>query len=61
MQLVVAIAAPAFGNEPTGSLLEFYIYLVGALLLPPAAVFWACSNATAGARSCSASPPSRSP
>ena len=41
VQLVVAIAAPAFGNEPTGSLLEFYIYLVGALLLPPAAVFWA--------------------
>ena len=40
VQLVVAIAAPAFGNEPTGSLLEFYIYLVGALLLPPAAVFW---------------------
>jgi membrane-bound ClpP family serine protease len=41
VQLVVAIAAPAFGNEPTGSVLEFYTYLVGALLLPPAAVFWA--------------------
>ena len=41
VQLVVAIAAPAFGNEPTGSLFEFYIYLLGALLLPPAAVFWA--------------------
>jgi len=41
VQLVVAIAAPAFGNEATGSLLEFYIYLVGALLLPPAAIFWA--------------------
>ena len=41
MQLVVAIAAPAFGNEPTGSVLEFYTYLVGALLLPPAAAFWA--------------------
>ncbi|PWC03201.1 hypothetical protein [Agromyces badenianii] len=40
-QLVVAIAAPAFGNEPTGSTLEFYTYLVGALLLPPAAAFWA--------------------
>ena len=45
VQLVVAIAAPAFGNEPTGSLLEFYIYLVGALLLPPAAVFWAPARA----------------
>ena len=41
VQLVVAIVAPAFGNEPTGSVLEFYTYLVGALLLPPAAAFWA--------------------
>lgn len=40
-QLVIAIAAPAFGNVPTGSPLEFYTYLVGALLLPPAAAFWA--------------------
>jgi hypothetical protein len=41
VQLVVAILAPAFGNEPTGSVLEFYVYLVSALLLPPAAAFWA--------------------
>ncbi len=41
VQLVVAIAAPTFGNEATGSVLEFYVYLVGALLLPPAAAFWA--------------------
>lgn len=41
VQLVVALLAPLFGNEPTGSALEFYTYLVGALLLPPAAVFWA--------------------
>ncbi|WP_157002515.1 hypothetical protein [Agromyces laixinhei] len=40
-QLVVAIAAPAFGNEPSGSVLEFYTYLISALLLPPAAAFWA--------------------
>ncbi|WP_350347085.1 hypothetical protein ABIQ69_10590 [Agromyces sp. G08B096] len=40
-QVVVALAAPAFGNEPTGSALEFGVYLVGALLLPPAAAFWA--------------------
>lgn len=40
VQLVVALLAPLFGNEPTGSVLEFYTYLVGALLLPPAAVFW---------------------
>ncbi|WP_308799802.1 hypothetical protein [Agromyces silvae] len=41
VQAVIAIAAPAFGNVPTGSVLEFVVYLVGALLLPPAAGFWA--------------------
>lgn len=41
VQLVVAIAAPAFGNTATGSVLEFYIYLGSAILLPPAAGLWA--------------------
>ncbi|MFF2273183.1 hypothetical protein ACFVTX_12955 [Agromyces sp. NPDC058136] len=41
VQVVVALLAPAFGNEPTGSLLEFWVYLVSAALLPPAAAFWA--------------------
>ncbi len=41
VQLVVAIIAPLAGNPPTGSLPEFYIYLVSALLLPPLAGFWA--------------------
>ncbi len=40
-QLVVAIAAPFVGNPARGSLPEFYIYLVSALLLPPLAGFWA--------------------
>jgi hypothetical protein len=40
-QLVVAIVAPFVGNQPSGSLPEFYIYLVSALLLPPLAGFWA--------------------
>jgi hypothetical protein len=40
-QLVVAIVAPASGNEPRGDLLEFYTYLVSALLLPLAGGFWA--------------------
>ncbi len=40
-QLVVAIVAPFEGNPPRGSLPEFYIYLVSALLLPPLAGFWA--------------------
>ena len=40
-QVVVSIVAPLTGNAPTGSLLEFWVYLVSAVLLPPAAVFWA--------------------
>ena len=40
-QLIVAIVAPAVGNAPTGSGLEFWVYLVSAALLPPLAVFWA--------------------
>jgi hypothetical protein len=40
VQLVVAIASPAFGNSPTGSLLEFYVYLITAIVLPPLAVLW---------------------
>ncbi|MFS0733443.1 hypothetical protein ABC304_15780 [Microbacterium sp. 1P10UB] len=41
VQVVTSIAAPLAGNPPTGSLLEFWVYLVSAVLLPPAAVFWA--------------------
>jgi hypothetical protein len=40
-QLVIALLAPAFGNAPTGDPLEFWVYLVSAALVPPAAVFWA--------------------
>ena len=40
-QIVAAIIAPIVGNPPTGSLLEFWVYLVSAALLPPAAVLWA--------------------
>ncbi len=40
-QVVVAIAAPAFGNTPTGDPLEFWTYLVSAVLLPVGAGFWA--------------------
>ncbi|MGR2753736.1 hypothetical protein [Agromyces arachidis] len=45
-QVVVAIVAPAVGNPPTGSLLEFWVYLVSALLLPPAAALWALLDRT---------------
>ena len=40
-QIVIAIVAPFAGNPPTGSLLEFWVYLVSAALLPLAAVVWA--------------------
>ncbi len=41
VQVVIALIAPALGNHPTGSLLEFWVYLVSAVLIPPAAGFWA--------------------
>jgi len=41
VQVVIAIVAPLAGNRPTGSLLEFWVYLVSAVLIPPAAVVWA--------------------
>ncbi len=40
-QVVIGIIAPLAGNPPTGSLLEFWVYLVSAVLLPPASVAWA--------------------
>jgi len=40
-QIVIGIVAPLTGNPPSGSLLEFWVYLVSAALLPPAAVLWA--------------------
>lgn len=40
-QLVVTIVAPLVGNEPSGNLGEFYIYLISAILLPAAGGFWA--------------------
>ncbi|WP_203135773.1 hypothetical protein [Microbacterium sp. JZ31] len=40
-QVVIAIVAPFTGNPPTGSVLEFWTYLVSAVLLPAAGVAWA--------------------
>jgi hypothetical protein len=40
-QLVIAIVSPLAGNNPTGSLLEFYLYLIAALIIPLLAGFWA--------------------
>ncbi len=41
VQIIIAIVAPLAGNPPTGSLLEFWVYLISAALIPPAAVAWA--------------------
>lgn len=46
IQFVVALLAPAFGNDARGDVLEFYVYAVSALLLPAAAVFWALIDRT---------------
>jgi hypothetical protein len=43
-QLVVAIVAPAVGNPATGSVLEFYVYLISAMLVPPLAAIWALTD-----------------
>lgn len=41
VQVVVAVVAPLVGNPPTGDLLEYWVYLVSAVLLPVGAVLWA--------------------
>ncbi len=39
-QAIIGGVAPAAGNPPTGSLLEWWMYMVAALLIPPAAMVW---------------------
>ncbi|UJP11334.1 hypothetical protein L2X99_07385 [Microbacterium sp. KUDC0406] len=41
VQVVIAIIAPFAGNPPTGDLLEFWVYLIAAVLLPLGGVAWA--------------------
>ena len=41
VQVVIAIVGPLAGNPPTGSLLEFWVYLVSAVLLVFGGVAWA--------------------
>lgn len=40
-QLVVSAIAPAVGNSPTGSLLEFWMYQVAIVIVPLLAMVWA--------------------
>lgn len=43
-QVVIAIVAPMTGNHPTGNLLEFWMYLGTAVVIPVAAIFWALTD-----------------
>jgi hypothetical protein len=45
-QLVVAVVAPGAGNRPTGNPVEFFAYLLSALVIPPAAIVWALVERT---------------
>jgi hypothetical protein len=40
VQIVISIVAPFVGIEPTGDALEFWMYLITAVLMVPAAVIW---------------------
>lgn len=46
VQIVIGIVAPFVGNEPTGDIVEWWIYLVTALVLPVAAIAWALVDRT---------------
>ena len=41
VQMIVTIVQPALGNSPTGSLLEFWMYLITAFLMVVAGSIWA--------------------
>lgn len=40
VQLIMAILAPLFGNTIRGDGLEFWMYLITAVIIPPAAIVW---------------------
>ena len=46
VQVVVSLLAPVFGNTATGSVLEFWVYLVTAILIPPLAIVWGLVDRT---------------
>ncbi len=41
IQIVVAIVQPSMGNTPSGSLLEFWMYLITAFVMVIAGTLWA--------------------
>lgn len=46
VQIVIGAIAPFAGNTPTGDAVEWWIYLVTALVLPIAAIAWALIDRT---------------
>jgi len=46
VELVFGLVGPAMGNPCLGSGLEWWMYLVAALLIPPAAIIWALIERT---------------
>jgi hypothetical protein len=45
-QAVIGIVAPFVGNPPTGNPIEWWAYVIAALIIPPAAIFWALTERT---------------
>lgn len=45
-QVVVAIVAPLVGNAPSGNPVEFWAYLIAAVIIPPLAIVWALVERT---------------
>ncbi|BAU32557.1 hypothetical protein EV140_0190 [Microcella alkaliphila] len=45
-QIVVGIVQPLVGNDPTGDIVEWWLYLIVALLLVVAGVVWALIDRT---------------
>jgi hypothetical protein len=41
VQVVMGIVAPFVGNQPTGDIVEWWFYIVTALVLPVGAIIWA--------------------
>jgi hypothetical protein len=46
VQGAIGIVAPFAGNPPTGNPVEWWAYLLAALIIPPAAIWWALSERT---------------
>ncbi len=41
VQIAISIFQPSFGNQPSGSLLEYWMYLLTALVMVVAGLLWA--------------------